>query len=207
MSRGRETDRSAQAGEPPVPASSATGFALAVIAACVGLVAVDVALVLRNRSLRERVAALTSAAHVADRPLRPLVEGERLPSLAAWDAAGEPVDLARSPAHTATLLYVSSEACTLCEGVRSLWAELAERARGSHVRVLELVVDARAAGLDARAAPYPRVRAGDDVGSLTSRVPGLPAALFVDEHGVVARAFYGERLAGLPEALEAALLG
>lgn len=180
-------------------------FTLVVVVTCVGLAAVNVGLVLNKRSLEGEVTRLMEAVHASGQP--PLVEGERLPALSTWDASGQAVDVARSSEHTVTLLLVSSDSCGVCETARPVWRELAERAQGSHVRVLELVVDAPADSLAGREAPYPVLRAGADVWALTSRMPGIPAALLVDDTGDVRRAFYGEVQDGLREAVEAALLG
>jgi len=179
-------------------------FTTLITLACLGLLAVDVGLVLKNRALEERVASLTRAVYAAERPS--LIEGQEFPRISASDANGEPISITGSKEHTATLLLVSADACDACESVRPLWRRVAELAAGSHLRVIELVVDVGPEGLQGRDAPYPLIAAGDDVWSLTARMPGVPGAILIDEQGVVQRAFYGKDHDGLAAAVEDVLL-
>lgn len=193
----------------PTPDATKRGgpslFLMSVLAACVGLLAIDVALVLRNRSLADELTALQSV--VAAKPRPPLVEGDELPRISLFDTTGAAVDPVSSDDHTATLLFVSSAACDACGALRPLWNRAAERARGSHLRVLELVLDADAADLAERDAPYPLVTEGGDAWALLARLRGVPAALLVDDSGRVLRSFYGEGHEGLSTAVDEVLFG
>ncbi len=158
-------------------------------------------LVLQNRKLMRRIEALTQSVYAAERPPT-LIEGQAFPHLTLRDAAGAPVELARPPEHTATLLLVSSATCDLCESVRPVWKQVAETASGSHLRVLELVLGAEPEALVDRVAPYGLVSAGDDAWSLVGRIPGVPAAILIEDTGLVLRAFYGEEHDGLQQAVK-----
>jgi hypothetical protein len=185
-------------------ASRSSRFTMTVAAVCVGLAAIDVGLVLKNRELTDRLAGLSEEVMAAERP--PLAEGDIFPTITARDTSGALVPLTSSPTHLATLLLVSSDACDVCQDVRPVWHRLGELATGSHLRVLELVLDVEVESLRGRSAPYPLLYAGDDVWSLTGRVRGVPAAILIDEAGIVRRAFYGQEHDGLAEAVEEVLL-
>ena len=49
---------------------------------------------------------------------------------------------------------------------------------------------------------WPVLAAGDDAWSLIDRIPGIPAAILVDEGGTVLRYFYGGDHQGLRGAIE-----
>lgn len=171
---------------------------------CVLLIALDAALVLRVRALNERVGALSRAVLAAERPL--LVEGQPFPALSMIDADGNDVPLLDPDASTATLLLVSSESCDACEEVRPEWDAVSRLCAGSHLRVLELVLDAEPERLSAREAPHPVLAPGGDAWSLVGRIPGVPAAILVDGTGSVRRSFYGAEHRGLRKAIEDELL-
>jgi len=178
---------------------------LSLAACCALLGALDVALAWRVRTLGERLAELSAVGGAGGaRPV--LLEGDALPELTLLDVAGRPVPLRLPGRHTATLLFVSSPSCGFCEDARPTWLEVARLAEGSHLRVLELVLDTEPAALAGRELPYEAVAAAGDAWSLLARVPGVPAALLVDEGGTVRLALYGDAHTGLREAVEEFLL-
>lgn len=173
--------------------------------ACILLIALDVALVLRVRSLNERVGALTRSVLAAERPV--LVEGELLPALSLLDPEGHDVALLDPAAAAGTLLLISSDSCGACEEVRPVWDAVARRCAGSHLRVLELVLDAEPERLTLRQSTHPVLASGGDAAALVRRLPLLPAAILVDAGGRVSRSFYGPQQDGLPQAVEDELSG
>jgi hypothetical protein len=185
------------------PVRRRSPFVAAVVAACLGLAALDVALVLRSRGLSARVLELERAV-LAARSAE-LGAGQLIAPLTLLDAEGGVVRVPDPDAGGATLLLVSSGSCEHCDDVAALWEELARSAEGSGLRVLGLVLDATPAELRERAAPWPELAPGPDSWALVRRLPGVPAALLVDDAGLVLEAFYGAPQDGLREALGAHL--
>lgn len=173
--------------------------------ACVLLIALDVALALRVRSLNVRVGLLIRSVLAAERPA--LVEGDSLPALSLIDAEGRDVALLDPATSAGTLLLVSSASCGACDEVRPVWDELASQCAGSHLRVLELVLDAQPGDVPPRGATHPVLTSGGDSAALVRRLAALPAAILVDAEGRVRRSFYGPQQAGLAGAIEEELSG
>jgi hypothetical protein len=90
--------------------------------------------------------------------------------------------------------------------VRPVWDALASLCAGSHLRVLELVLDAQPSNVlphrTTHRATHPLLTSGGDCAALVRRLPAVPAAILVDADGRVRRSFYGPRQDGLPRAIE-----
>jgi len=69
------------------------------------------------------------------------------------------------------------------------------------VRVVELVLDARAGSLEPNGL-YERVVAAPTSLALTRRLQGVPASLLIDAHGTVRHAIYGAEPRNLQSAVE-----
>lgn len=185
------------------PASRARRPSLFVVflgVACVVLIAIDGALLLRVRHLENRVAELTRLTDRANRPK--LTEGDRFPTVTLLDSQGRPVHLTGPIAQEPTLLLLSSQACEFCRVVKPTWDQAAHLAEAKHLRVLGIVLDATPTSLADEDAPYPLLAPGDDAWSLIDQIPGVPAAILLQPDGTVARAFYGADQVGLRDAVE-----
>lgn len=166
---------------------------------CVALIALDLALALRVRTLNRRVGSLTRLVEAGERPL--LVAGEAFPELSLVGADAQPVALL-DPASAGTLLLVSSLSCDVCDDVRPTWDATADLCSGSPLRILELVLDAKPSTLPAGDGRTPALASGGDAWAFVGRIPGVPAAILIDGTGTVRRAFYGAEHQGLPAAVE-----
>jgi hypothetical protein len=163
-------------------------FVPALVGVCVVLVAVDVALVMRNRSLSERLFRLEHTVRAAQS--EGLAAGELFPPVALLDFGGAAVHVP-DPGGGSTLLLVSSSSCEYCEDVAGLWRDVARTADGTPLVVFELVLDATPQALSERSSAWPLLAPGPDSWTLVRRLPGVPAALLVGGDGKLLHASYG----------------
>ncbi|MCB9838946.1 MAG: hypothetical protein H6813_06365 [Phycisphaeraceae bacterium] len=165
---------------------------------CLALGALVVLLALKSRRLTAEVSELRAAAQVDLG--NALGAGQRVEPMILLDPQGSPVPLSFEPGNGAVLLLLSSGSCNYCEEARPIWSRIAEASQSDRLRVVGLVTDADPEQLAALDLPFDLYTPGGDATAFMSRIPGVPAALLIDEQGIVIRAFYGEQ-AGLEQAV------
>ncbi len=169
------------------------------VVACLALVIVDLVLIRQNRSLRSRVGELSQLVESGERPV--LGPGDAFPALTLVGSDGAATSLPFQ--ESTTLLLISSQSCHACDLAKPVWNEAVAVAERGGIRVAGLSLDGVAEELDEVEAPYAMFAPGDDVFSLITQTPGVPAAILIDGDGVVLRSFYGAEQLGLVEAVEA----
>lgn len=155
-----------------------------------------------NRRLREQLVVLAEAkARAAG-----LEQGQVLAPFTLRDAGGKDVHLDFAGEFLGTVLFFHASSCGACQNsIPSLRSALDQAARPD-VRVLCIQTDVLGAPLDLEGLPASLAVPLPPVGWLAA-LPAVPATLVVDEHGVLARAWWGELGAGDARELASSLEG
>ena len=175
---------------------------------CVALVALDVALVLRNRELSVRLEEVMGLVRASEssRVVAPLA-GSAFPGGVLRRTDGDEVRLDGLARGGGTLLFVSSPACDYCEEARPVWETTRRLVEGTPLRVFGLVLEADPNAIEPAAYDYAVLTPDDRGARLFEHLLGVPATLLVDAAGIVREVVYGSDASALEEVVEAFLLG
>jgi len=151
-----------------------------------------------NRRLREQLVALAAAkARAAG-----FEQGQVLAPFTLRDAGGKAVHLDFAGEFLGTILFFHASSCGACENSIPYFRSALDQAARPDVRVLCIQTDVVAGRpLDLEGLPASLSVPLPPVGWLAA-LPAVPATLVVDEHGVLAQAWWGEL--GAEDALELA---
>ena len=161
---------------------------------CLFLVGLDAALIIQNRLLNQRISRLVSLER------KPMEPGSPVPMFSMLDTDRSPIPLDFSAGAGETLLLISSASCAYCDEAKQEWEQITAECATFNVRIIGIELGSSPSQIESQHEPYPVFVPGGDAGHFVDQIPGVPAAIFVDDTGRVIRAFYGEQ-AGLREAV------
>lgn len=173
------------------------------IVLCVILGALDALLALKTRRLSAEVTDLRASSQAS--LSNALAAGQTVQPMVLLDHTGTPVPLSFEPGNGSVLLLISSGACEYCKEAEPIWTKVAGDLQSDRLRVIGLAIDTAPEELEHADLPFDLYTPGGDAVWLMSRIAGVPAAILINDQGVVVRAFYGEQF-GLEEAVKAHLL-
>ena len=178
-------------------------FQLFLIAACVALCGLVIALAMQNRTLKARVGELETAVAAAGVPTDVLKPGDALAPFDLVAASGEKIRLPFDGTGTRTLLLVFSSTCPACQETVPVWNRLLADGPPNGLRVVGVQTDL-AGGAAAEVATFPVYGFDGARPDALKKVPFIPCSAVLDEKGKVAWVTFGALDDGKTEELRRA---
>lgn len=165
-------------------------FQLFLIAACVALCGLVIALAMQNRSLKTRVGQLETAVATAGVPADSLAAGDAMPPFDLVAPSGEKIRLAFDGSGTRTLLLVFSSTCPACQETVPVWNRLLAEKEPEGIRVVGVQTDL-VGGAAAEVATFPVYGFDGTRPEAMKKVPFIPCSAVLDTKGKVEWVTFG----------------
>ena len=165
-------------------------FQLFLVAACVALCGLVIALAMQNRTLKERVGQLETAVAAAGVPTDVLKAGDAMPPFDLVASSGEKIRLPFDGSGTRTLLLVFSSTCPACQETVPVWNRLLSGKEPEGIRVVGVQTDL-AGGTAAEVATFPVYGFDGTRPESLKKVPFIPCSAVLDAKGKVEWVAFG----------------
>lgn len=156
------------------------------VVACIALAALVFFLARQNRELKARVAGLETQAM----PPGTLKTGDRVEPMTLLAESGVPTVVEFGSSKPKTLLLVFSAHCPACEKTLPLWNPFAVRVAATGTRVVGIQLD-KGQSASAVVARFPVYAVTKPEPAALGKLPYVPAAVVLDGHGIVVKAWFG----------------
>ena len=167
-------------------------FTVFLVAACLVLAAIVVALTMQNRSLKDQLAHMGPAGPAPAQ----FKAGDTVAPLEVVADDGSKKEIRFGEGEARTVLLVFSSHCPACKETLPVWSDMMKIQPGEGVRVVGIQTDRLDAnpsqpGLVTAAFPFPIYGYKRPEHDPLEKVPFIPAAIVVDAKGVVLDALFG----------------